>query len=301
MTITATWIPGFEVREAPTGDAGNYIGGPTKLVWHTSETSRGTIDAIANALHSKQHTDVYHVLADPSLRRVVQVLPLNKAASALAHPRSVETNHDGAIQVCVIGRSHESKDMSTEDLDWLGSAVLAPIANAVPDLSLTNIATFYGDDCGFTLATTDARQRFAPSTWDNFGGQCGHQHVPGNDHWDPGALNVARICATAQKSRGNVPHVNPAPNPHTVPSVPTVTDASHPVLQSGAHGAAVNELQRKLRFGCAQVINIDGVFGKHTEDGVRNVQTFFELTVDGVCGPKTWGVVDYAAAVKNVK
>lgn len=294
MTITAGWVTGFEVHEAPAGDAGSYTGGPTKLVWHTSETDAGSIDGIANALHDKQHTDVYHVLADTKLRRVVQVLPLNKAASALVHPAGVETNHDGAVQVCVIGRAHDIHNLSAADLDWLGTAVLAPIARVVPDLSLTNIATFYGDDCGFTLASADARQRFTASAWDNFGGQCGHQHVPGNDHWDPGALNVTRICATAAKALGHA-----APTPAKPAAAPAAV--VHPTLRVGSTGTAVTELQRKLRGAFGQVIKMDGAYGVNTKAAVENVQRFFKLDVDGICGPKTWGVVDFGAALKGVK
>jgi peptidoglycan hydrolase-like protein with peptidoglycan-binding domain len=32
----------------------------------------------------------------------------------------------------------------------------------------------------------------------------------------------------------------------------------------------------------------DGVYGHHTEDGVRWYQGDQGLVVDGVCGPKTW-------------
>ena len=48
VTITATWVPGFEVAEAPAGDAGDYTGGPPKLVWHTSETVPGSLDGIVS-------------------------------------------------------------------------------------------------------------------------------------------------------------------------------------------------------------------------------------------------------------
>ena len=36
-------------------------------------------------------------------------------------------------------------------------------------------------------------------------------------------------------------------------------------------------------------------FNTTVRQGVIDLQTFFGLTVDGVCGPQTWGAVDYLA------
>ena len=35
--------------------------------------------------------------------------------------------------------------------------------------------------------------RMGNQEWDQFGGVCGHQHVPENTHWDPGALDWAAV------------------------------------------------------------------------------------------------------------
>lgn len=205
---TATWIPGFEQHEAVHGSGGPYTDEVhVKFVWHTSESAPGSIDGIIAEMLAKQHTDVYHAMADPSTRRRAQVLPLNVSASALAHPPEVETNHDGAIQICIIGRAHDMPTLSADDLAWLGTDVLAPIARLVPELHIDVSAIFYSDGAGFTLATANARQRMAPAVWDNFNGQAGHQHVPGNDHWDPGGLNVHAITVAAHTV------LNPAPKP----------------------------------------------------------------------------------------
>lgn len=194
---TATWVPGFEQWRATHGDGGNYTDlAHPKLVWHTSETPAGSLDGIIRDMLSKQHTDVYHIAADISLRRVAQFLPLNISASALAH-KTVETNHDGALQVCIIGRAHDMPSLDRAQLAWLGREVVAPIARLVPELHLDIIATFYGDDAGFVVASPLARQRMGRTVWDNFNGQCGHQHVPDNDHWDPGRLDVAAITRAA--------------------------------------------------------------------------------------------------------
>lgn len=209
--LATTWVSGFEKHPSPNGDGGPYTDvSHVKLCWHTSETDPGTVDAIAAEQATKSHTDVYHVLADPKLRRVVQVLPLNLAASALAHPPACETNHDGVIQVCIIGRAHDMPNLSADDLKWLGTAVVAPIVRNVPELKHLVVANFYGDTSGFVIASANALQRMSPNTWLNFAGQVGHQHVPGNDHWDPGALNVRAVSLYAEQV------LNPAA---TVPTV----------------------------------------------------------------------------------
>lgn len=195
---TATWIPGFEIHEAPRGGAGPYSDLlHVKFVWHTTESAPGSIMAIVDEMLRKNHTDVYHALADPVTLQRVQLLPLNIAASALAHPPSVETNHDGAIQMCIVGRATNMPNLTAAQLTWLGTDVLAPVSRMVPELPIDTKAQFYGDHAGFTIASANARQRMAPPVWDNFSGQAGHQHVPGNDHWDPGALDVSAITRAA--------------------------------------------------------------------------------------------------------
>ena len=39
----------------------------------------------------------------------------------------------------------------------------------------------------------NAAQRFTNVQWENFTGVCGHQHVPENDHGDPGDLPIDRL------------------------------------------------------------------------------------------------------------
>lgn len=60
-------------------------------------------------------------------------------------------------------------------------------------------------------------QRMSGPAWEAFKGVCGHQHVPENDHGDPGALDFARLVGFAKELLGTPP---PAPQP--APSRPTV-------------------------------------------------------------------------------
>ncbi|WP_030608429.1 hypothetical protein, partial [Streptomyces sclerotialus] len=46
------------------------------------------------------------------------------------------------------------------------------------------------------------RSRMTASQWNDFRGICGHQHVPENDHGDPGSLDFRRILEIARKKAG---------------------------------------------------------------------------------------------------
>ncbi len=87
----------------------------------------------------------------------------------------------------------------------------------------------------------------------------------------------------------------PAPAPQPAPA-PVDTE---PTLRALSTGPEVAELQRKLVGAFGQRIGVDGSYGKFTEMAVQNVQRFFHLAVDGICGPQTWAVVNYISAIHN--
>lgn len=57
------------------------------------------------------------------------------------------------------------------------------------------------------------------------------------------------------------------------------------ILKKGCRGDSVKLLQQKLN------ILADGIFGKLTEEAVRECQKSNGLAVDGIVGPKTWAVL----------
>ena len=73
---------------------------------------------------------------------------------------------------------------------------------------------------------------------------------------------------------------------------------NRPTLRKGSKGQSVSELQTvlmKLGYDLGPC-GVDGDFGKATEAAVKRFQSDHRLTVDGICGPKTW-----AALEKEVK
>lgn len=64
--------------------------------------------------------------------------------------------------------------------------------------------------------------------------------------------------------------------------------------------AAVRELQVKLQTVSGKPPGRpDGIFGDQTLRAVVDFQRFMGLADDGVVGPKTWGALDYAYAIKT--
>lgn len=219
------WIPAFEKRSHPTGGGGAFAGGPPKLVWHTFEGFAGNIDGAVAFLFGRK-SGVYHVLVDVWQRRVVQLNGLTIAASSLRNgPHPVQTNRDGAIQICLTGSARDMDDLTADQLRWLGTHVLRPILEMVPGINAGRIERFYGENEGIVLATPRSKARMSEAAWDGFDGQCGHQHVPDtNDHWDPGRLNVTHITRFAAAD-ATTPAAQPAaqPTPKPTPKVSAAT------------------------------------------------------------------------------
>jgi nucleoid-associated protein YgaU len=61
-----------------------------------------------------------------------------------------------------------------------------------------------------------------------------------------------------------------------------------PTVKRGFKGGAVKGLQNALRARSYDPGPIDGVFGPVTENAVRDFQSGYGLTADGIVGPITW-------------
>jgi len=77
---------------------------------------------------------------------------------------------------------------------------------------------------------------------------------------------------------------------------PEPVTKKRPTIRQGNKGSYVTELQTmlvKLGYGLGPC-GIDGDFGKATAAAVRQFQYDKRLTIDGICGPKTWAALDAA-------
>lgn len=194
------YLPGIETIAGQS--AGAMAGGRgRKLLLHSTEGS--TIEGAVGAYRARNVWP--HLTVDCPRRRAVQHLPLQLAGRSLKNKAGgVETNRAGQylVQIELVGfagRPHTIGDV--DDLDWFAREVVRPIheATGVPLHSVVDWVPYpasYGEG---------ARQRVAASRWADLSGIVGHQHAPENDHGDPGALDVARIIATATSQEDDMP------------------------------------------------------------------------------------------------
>jgi len=183
-----SWTDGAERVAAPV--SGQYATNvPWRLVLHSTEGG-----SVEGAVAAYKGDNVWpHATVDIRARRWVQHIPYDRPARALKHPAGTgETNKARALQLELVGFAAQSQDWAKDDLDWLGR-MLAPLVTSF-DIQPVS-PTFYGAGAGWVLAVANARQRMSPQQWAQFNGICGHQHVPSNTHWDPGALDIGRVIA----------------------------------------------------------------------------------------------------------
>ena len=107
-------------------------------------------------------------------------------------------------------------------------------------------------------------------------------------------LRETRSCSDWKKAGSPDPLVialpgNPTPTPPPTGSS-TIVNVTVTTIRKGDQGGWVRKLQALLTT-FNQDVTVDGDFGPQTDTSVRAVQAFLGLTVDGVAGPQTWGVL----------
>ncbi|MBR4080170.1 MAG: peptidoglycan-binding protein [Clostridia bacterium] len=122
------------------------------------------------------------------------------------------------------------------------------------------------------------------------GGQQGQQgaattpFVNWDDSWGGQPTNPPTTIPGNNGQGGSITVVTQVPTATPKPVTPTPTSAS---LKNGSSGAAVRELQQRLKDLGYYTGSVDGDFGTGTENAVRLFQQQNGLTVDGKAGKNT--------------
>lgn len=186
------WLEAAEYHPAPSGGGTQYRT-VDKLVLHTTEG--GTIEGAIGAY--KASNSWPHFTVDPLQRRMCQHIAMDRSAMALYNgPQPMETNRGGVVQVEIVGFARNTHTYSDSWYQWLAEHVVRPICErmAIP----RRCTKFYGEGDGYVLATPSWIGRMQDAEFNAYKGICGHQNVgDGNDHWDPGKLNEAKLLAYA--------------------------------------------------------------------------------------------------------
>lgn len=169
-------------------NAGAYVGGPYRIVLHSTE---GATYAGAKGAYTSNNNCPHFTASNEGGRfQVWQHVPLDMGSSALKHPEgTVDTNLQSAIQIEAVAMAAQPAWASGlvagvgELMAWIGQQcsvqATAPTFKAYP--ASGGVANGV---------------RFTPEQWTPFNGVCGHQHVPNNDHGDPGAIAIATLLSS---------------------------------------------------------------------------------------------------------
>jgi hypothetical protein len=170
----------FAVWRPISGSCGPHLGGPFKIVHHTTEGSsaQGAMNAF------QQNKSDPHFTVDTTA--IYQHVDTAEGARALRNDAGgVQTNRDSAVQIELVGFAHLPKDRRAlvnlaRLCRWIEATLGVPQVwpNGFPRPAKNG-----GDPGGHNRNAV---------VWDTQSGHYGHCHVPENTHWDP-AYSAAEV------------------------------------------------------------------------------------------------------------
>ena len=190
--VRATLYPGADTKARWKGNGNATLSTIDKILLHTTESS-------GLPAFSGNHPNIVYV---PATRKWYHCTPINGSATALSNDGSHMTNRANVVQIEIVGFAKDSAKLPQTAIDDLGAFVAWMFKEwGVPVVAAPK----------WTGSNTTARMSWCQFV--AFKGLLGHQHAPGNNHWDPGLINAPAIIAAAQKL------LKPTPVPPT-PVVP---------------------------------------------------------------------------------
>lgn len=188
------WIAGVtRFGDQSIGGAMDHPENPPRTVWHTTESPAGANYFTSIAAYLMRVASEPQVIYDPISDRLGQFGPLTQSARALQNDGTRRTNREGKanIQVEVLGRAASpwTKDFDPAAKPNYRKLIAAMRAHGIPDVW----------PAGAPLATAAAvaKKTRSKTTWQSKGGHFSHGQVPGNSHWDPGAIDVSIVPGKA--------------------------------------------------------------------------------------------------------
>lgn len=181
------------------GGAMDTPSNPARAVWHTTESPAGGSYFSSIGAYLIRVASEPQVIYDPVTDKLGQYGPLNQSGRALKNDGSRRTNREGkvCIQVEVLGRAASpwTAGFDPADKPNFRKLIAAMRAWGIPDTW----------PAGKPVAKSSAAMPRTRSTWQDKGGHYGHCHVPGNAHWDPGAIDTAKVPGSASSGSDSSP------------------------------------------------------------------------------------------------
>nr|WP_324604765.1 peptidoglycan-binding protein [Streptomyces sp. NRRL F-5135] len=180
------------------GGAMDTPGNPPRATWHTTESPAGGNYFTSIAAYLIRVGAEPQVIYDPVTDRIGQFGPLTQSARALKNDGARRTNREGRvnIQVEVLGRAASpwTKGFDPSAKPNFRALLAAMRAHGIPDVWPAG-----KPPATAALAASGSRSR---TTWQSKGGHYAHAQVPGNDHWDPGAIDTGIVPGKPTGSTG---------------------------------------------------------------------------------------------------
>jgi hypothetical protein len=173
------WLEGADIVRSPVNGPA-FLPFPWRGVLHTTEGN--TIQAAIDEFR-KNNNDFPHFTIDPNAGKIVQHISLSVGSRALGD-KGVAANAAHAIQIEMVGLAKDTPTWGAGKLAFVRS-VMRQIEGLVPVPQRSGLQ--FLDAAG---VNHNPKNRMNAGQWASFSGWCGHQHVPGDNHWDPGAIDI---------------------------------------------------------------------------------------------------------------
>ncbi|HEY0460526.1 MAG TPA: SH3 domain-containing protein [Pyrinomonadaceae bacterium] len=186
-------IGDFEVERKPIPRVGNkpflLMEHPMIGVLHTTEG--GNIKGAFNALNSSHSAP--HFIAGEN--RIMQCRPMTAQGAALKTPPGQFPNKFAAVQIEMVGFSKETPWLPPDSALLPVLAIMRWAAESPIDIPLRRPSDEWLDDCSDVPKpwAVKSNRRRTSGLWSRQKGWYMHMEVPGNDHWDCGAIRWTDI------------------------------------------------------------------------------------------------------------
>ncbi|MEV7364235.1 peptidoglycan-binding protein [Streptomyces sp. NPDC091299] len=223
------------------------------IVWHTTEGT--SLPSYSGGSEAPNFTMVPDFAA--KVLKVYQHFDFDTSSRALVNKAGgVETNTLNVCQVEIVGTcdpATHKKWGSTQHLytpelpDWAirDLAAFAKWAHDNHGVPLSSGVTFKA----YPSSYGSNGVRMSNSAWNSFNGHCGHQHVPENDHGDPGAFPMAAILTAAKGAATTPPKSTPAKPVTTKPKYEPFPGAAF--FKAGRRSPIIAAMHKRLvAVGC---------------------------------------------------
>lgn len=199
-------------------------GADTSIQWFQDDYPGATMNADGGVLHTTEGTDwpdysggavAPNATAKPDFKRKRlewrQHFPVDKSSRALQNRvGGVQTNTFDVFQVELVGTCNPPHATKWGTLrhgvdylfwpdapDWALASLAAMLAWLDAQHGIPATSPVHGRWTPYPKSYGAGGQRFTNNQWSHLKGWVGHQHVPENDHGDPGALDFPAVAAAA--------------------------------------------------------------------------------------------------------